>query len=618
MRLRSLVPTIILGAAACADPPVSDDFAETDQVSNYNGFWTGLKDFHWTNTQNAVVDGQMATLISNPNIPGCAVGVVEGTEITYMGVYGDEVEGSIPWSTWTIGAVASVSKTYTAAAIMRLQEMGLLDIDDPISLHLAVGGAVGNRTIRQLLSHQGGFAQFPTLTNAPCPPEYAGASVAWCQSHPRLAFEDFEPNLAPVVINPATTEGIYSNTGFVTLGAIVDEITRSAPGIPAAERGYERFVWHNFGHYLADPVADDTMTSLALTFQWRDGDINNYATGYCASGMVCEAWSDLGGWGGPAGGWAMTIGDLTRFVRAQIAGELLAQSSWNAMYVPHTDVDDIVGLGEDPGELQLDYGLGIGVDSNAGGQRVWHGGDINGHSALWLIKRNSPNTPNDDVGVAMICNSGVPNSQTFLRDRAWIIAISGGGTTVPIAMEGQVNPGDTRRFRGMRFDVDARASRMVSHDEMFLPLDATNRWLFSLDVGPNGLEANVAESTVASDGTLRPIKGKAFGFGPLSPDGPRHMKSAARDVAFDVFGSRMTLTNARIRFSVTSTNDALADGRLSGTADLRQLGTSGPVTWSQICASSQALDNKPCQPCADGVAACLDVAWDRISGAVIR
>ncbi|MEQ9503721.1 MAG: serine hydrolase domain-containing protein [Deltaproteobacteria bacterium] len=614
MRQTTLLTTTLLALAACADPPVSDDHTEVDQVSNDNGYWTGLKDLHWTTTQNDLVDDQMASLMEDDNIPGCAIGVVEGTEVTYMGVYGEAVEGSVPWSTWTIAPVASVTKTYTAAAIMHLQELGLLDIDDPISDHLAIGGATGTRTIRQTLSHSAGFAQFPTLDNGPCPAEYAGAPAAWCLSHPRHAFEDFKANLNPQTLYPGADEGIYSNTGYVILGAIVDEISRSTPGIPVHERGYERFVWHNFGHYLADPLADDTMTSLALTLPWRLDDINNYATGYCGTGAICDAELDLGSWGGPAGGWSMTIGDLTRFVRAQIDGELLTPTSWEAMYVKHTDVDDIVGLGETAGEHQLDYGLGVGRDNTTLTQEAWHGGDIQGHSAVWFIRRNDLTTTDDDIGVAMICNSGAPNSQTFLKNRARSIANGNGGTTTPIVMESRVNPGDTRRFAGLAFDVDARASRMVSHDGMFLPLDTTHRWRFAVAVGPNGLEAQVAESNVSSNGSLLPIPGKAFSFGALVADGPRHMKSAPRDVQFDVLGGRVTLQDATVRFSVTAKDDALADGTLSGTVDLRQLGSQGVLPWTQVCASSQALDQQPCQPCDDGVAACLDVAYDRIMG----
>lgn len=109
------------------------------------------------------------------NMPGAAVTVTRGTDVLYAGGLGADGEGS-PVTADTRMRIASLSKSFTALAVLLLAEQGRLDLDDPVveylpELHLDDPRAA-RITIRQLLDHSSGLAD-RTLPN-----EYAAVLVA--------------------------------------------------------------------------------------------------------------------------------------------------------------------------------------------------------------------------------------------------------------------------------------------------------------------------------------------------------------------------------------------------------------------------------------------------------
>ena len=99
--------------------------------------------------------------VDNSRVPGYAYALVEDGEVKKVVVSGTVRKGSgIPVSEDTTFVLGSVSKSFTALAIMQLVEAGILDLDSPVSLYLTefAGQPTGKITPRQLLSHTSGFS----------------------------------------------------------------------------------------------------------------------------------------------------------------------------------------------------------------------------------------------------------------------------------------------------------------------------------------------------------------------------------------------------------------------------------------------------------------------------
>ena len=228
--LASIIPAILL-LSACA-PPIHDDPNAINQVADTNAVWAGSKDSHFEGKQNEFIDelmlngntamgGTLNGLVYS-QAPGCAVGVLKNGDITYLQAYGYASQ-SEDWTVETISPVASISKTFTTVGVMKLVEAGLVELDEPIDSYLGNAGAFSGVTLEQLLSMDAGVpAGSPPWTSAPsCPNSMpAGASVDWCLSHPRVAFDEIKNDM---VLGPQTTK--YSNISIMAAAAVIDQVS---------------------------------------------------------------------------------------------------------------------------------------------------------------------------------------------------------------------------------------------------------------------------------------------------------------------------------------------------------------------------------------------------------
>ncbi|WP_051287045.1 serine hydrolase domain-containing protein [Algoriphagus mannitolivorans] len=167
--------------------------------------------------------------------------------------------------------IASVTKTYVAASILRLMEMGVLKLDDPISKHLSPTHAeilsqdydLDQITIRQILRHSAGIFDH---TNAPeffeivlQTPEYE-----WTRTEQlRLCAEKGEP------IGPPGKQFSYSDTGYVILGELIEKYTgKSLDGGIKELLGLEKLGLERTDFERIDPQTDKLR--IHQYFQGRD------------------------------------------------------------------------------------------------------------------------------------------------------------------------------------------------------------------------------------------------------------------------------------------------------------------------------------------------------------
>ena len=110
------------------------------------------------------VDSYIREKMSARHIPGLSLAVVRNGKIIYAKGYGmANLELSVPASPETNYPIYSVTKIFTATAVMMLVEEGKLALEDPISKHLTgISPAGKSITVRQLLSHTSGIRNTPT------------------------------------------------------------------------------------------------------------------------------------------------------------------------------------------------------------------------------------------------------------------------------------------------------------------------------------------------------------------------------------------------------------------------------------------------------------------------
>ena len=164
------------------------------------------------------IDEIAQQVLKTTGVPSASVAVVQDGKIAYMQAYGAaHLDPKLPATPQMRYSIGSISKQFTAAAILLLAEEGKLSLDDPVSKYIP-GLTSGNEiTIRELLSHTSGYQDY------------------WPQ--------DYVP---PLMLQPISAEGImdrwakirststpgtkwqYSNTNYVIAGAIVEKVSGHA------------------------------------------------------------------------------------------------------------------------------------------------------------------------------------------------------------------------------------------------------------------------------------------------------------------------------------------------------------------------------------------------------
>ncbi|HEX9755895.1 MAG TPA: serine hydrolase domain-containing protein [Gemmatimonadales bacterium] len=303
---------------------------------------------------------------SATNSPGCAVGVGRNGEVVFQNGYGmANLELDVPITPASIFHVASVSKQFTALAVMLLARDGKLSLDDDIRTHLPELPDYGHRiTIRHLLTHTSGLRdQWDLLGMA------------------RGRFEEnriTEADVLEIVSRQKAlnfvpgTEYLYSNTGYTLAGTIV----RRVSGKSLRDFAHER-IFQPLGMTQTHFHDDYTMVvrGRAAAYALRPGgrwhvSLPNYDT-YGATSLFT------------------TVGDLLKweanFAKPQLGDEhLFGEMTASA----------VIANGDTTG-----YGLGIATEMYRGARLVGHSGGDAGYRTY------SGRLPEHGLDVVVLCNA---------------------------------------------------------------------------------------------------------------------------------------------------------------------------------------------------------------------
>jgi CubicO group peptidase (beta-lactamase class C family) len=258
-------------------------------------------------------------------------------------------------------SIGSISKQFTAAAILMLAEEGKLSLDDPVSKYIP-GLTRGNEiTIRELLSHTSGYQDYwpqdyvPPLMLEPISAE--GIMDRWAKIP-----LDFPPG----------TKWQYSNTNYVIAGAIVEKVS----GQPLLQLLSQRA----FMPLGMKSVADTNANKLPPT------DPTAYFR--YALGPLHPAPKEGRGWMFAAGELAMTAEDLAKWDISIIDQSVLKPASYREM-----ETETVLKNG-----VGTRYGLGVFVTSVNGHRVLEHGGEVSGFTAENIVM------PDDKIAVVVLTN----------------------------------------------------------------------------------------------------------------------------------------------------------------------------------------------------------------------
>jgi CubicO group peptidase (beta-lactamase class C family) len=307
------------------------------------------------------VDSIAGAVLRATGVPSASVAVVRHGRLAYANAYGtSDLAGKTPATPAMRYGIGSVSKQFTAAAMLLLAEQGKLSLDDPISKYVP-GLTSGNEvTIRMLLSHTSGYQDFWPQDYLMFPMKESVTPQAIADRWAKQPL-DFAPG----------TRWQYSNTNYTLAGMVVEK----ASGMP-----FYRFVQTR----ILDPLR---LTSA------RDFDTSPRAadaTGYIryALGPLHPAPDAGSGWMWAAGMLAMTPTDLARWDSTMIHQTLLRPASYREM-----EREVLLKNGAGTG-----YGLGVDVTMSNGHFLVEHSGEVSGFTAENMV------FPEDSVAVVVLTN----------------------------------------------------------------------------------------------------------------------------------------------------------------------------------------------------------------------
>lgn len=308
----------------------------------------------------------------SPNEPGCAAGVMKDGHIVWSGGFGcADIASSCPITADTVFNVASISKQFTAFAILLLMQEGRLSLDDPVQRYVSeLRDCAAPVTIRMLLHHTAGL------------PDYMDSAEALgIEPENRLTSAEVVAFVEAMIEaeSPAGTVYDYSNTGYFLLSLIVERVSATS-----LKTFTERRIMQPLGMQRST-IVDAYPTNIA-----------NLARGYAAIDNAYRIDESL--WENTGDGQVhTTVGDLLAWVRSLEAGQIGGASLVRQMQEPGTLADGTF----------LNYAAGLEIGEYRGTRTIGHGGNWVGYNGtmLWLPERR--------LAVVVLCNYDDPK----IKDR---------------------------------------------------------------------------------------------------------------------------------------------------------------------------------------------------------
>jgi CubicO group peptidase (beta-lactamase class C family) len=367
------------------------------------------------------LDSLAGAPIGERRAAGIAVVIVKGNDTLLAKGYGKadiELDVSLPAD--AMFEIGSVTKQFTAAAILQLRDAGKLSLDDDVSKYLPNPNLTRGKKVplRMLLNHTSGIKGITEM------PEFGPLSVSRFPKDSALAL------IAryPFVFEPGEAQ-IYNNSAFIMLGHVIEKVS----GV-----SYEDYVEQR----IFSPLG-----MKSSRYCHSEEVVPKRAHGYqIVRGAMQRAGSNNHTWPYSAGSLCSTAGDMVTWLKALHGGKVLSPASYAEMTSPGKLNDG----------TQIRYGMGLSVGRDVRGTRlIGHGGAIDGFlaDASWY--------PDSSLAISVLINTaGGVNPSALASELAG--AIIPPTRFTPVAFTGEVAPligKYTGAARGGQMTVEIAASQ---------------------------------------------------------------------------------------------------------------------------------------------------------------
>ena len=319
----------------------------------------------WGGDLVSMIDSLVQARLLEGPVSGFTIGVKRGGDLLMVKGYGAaDMEQGVPANAETVYRIGSLTKQFTAAAVMQLVEDGRIDVDQSIAAYIPDYRLHGQEvTVRHLLTHTSGIRSYTDLGDA----FWLEASL-YDLSHAgmRALFEDEPFDFAP------GEDYRYNNSAFYLLGMIIEVAS---------------------GESYADYLDENIFKPLGLTrssYCHEKQIIPGRAQGYEQfEGALVNDRPISMNTPGAAGALCSTVPDLLSWTAALRSGRVVTAESYDAM-TTSAQLNDGSATG---------YGFGLGVRTLGEHVRIVHTGGINGFSTVMA------HYPDDDLDIVILSNT---------------------------------------------------------------------------------------------------------------------------------------------------------------------------------------------------------------------
>ena len=324
------------------------------------------QDAAWGGELVAQIDSLAEATLREGPVAGLTIGVKRGGDLLMVKGYGyADIENSVPMTAETVYRIGSLTKQFTAAAVMQLVEAGLIGLDDPMTRYLPNYPTQGHEvSIRHLLTHTSGIKSYTSIGDA-----FWLKAALLDLSHTEMLelFQDEPFDFAP-------GEGYsYNNSGYYLLGMIIEEVSGES---------YDGYL----GTHFFGPLGL-SRSSYCHEAQIIRGRAEGYEQG---PDWLLNDGSISMNTPGAAGALCSTVPDLLSWTTALRSGRVVTEASYQAMATSGL-LDDGSATG---------YGFALGVTPLGEHSRVAHTGGINGFSTVMA------HYPESGLDIVVLSNTG--------------------------------------------------------------------------------------------------------------------------------------------------------------------------------------------------------------------
>jgi D-alanyl-D-alanine carboxypeptidase len=315
--------------------------------------------------------------------PGASVRITKDAKQLFTAVAGNaNLETGTPISEKSVFRIGSLTKQFTAAAVLKLVELGKISLEAPVAQYLPFFSTLQMLTVHELLNHTAGLHSDESDSICSSSTEQSQVALAQEIAKQKPVF-DFAPG----------TAWLYSNANYIVLGAIIELVY----GKPLSEAMSE---------LLFQPIK---LTSTA--FDHAADVVPNRVAGYTPSGMqgvpyANAQWIPIEEAGG-AGALRATADDLCRWHNQLFGGHVISATLLNTMIEPGRLRNGALSgtsrfSADDKAMGEVQYAMGLLIPPPLQGRRtVLHYGNINGFSACLETYIDQ------GITVAILCNADI-------------------------------------------------------------------------------------------------------------------------------------------------------------------------------------------------------------------